>query len=227
MKYFILVALLLCGCSHTTVHLYSRYLSKAQIATIDKALKDANFVVEANNLAFPKSVTQSSVIYSPVLNNPNAVNKVVNELADLGWDIHYSNMLFIDNHWYRENSIALLLVPLGVDPQKQNNPDVWAKKYHSQNCEFELSINLSKNGEYKIESTTNTAFEHDYTSGQWNIDVYPYLELRSPNSKWRVVFSLSNFVHTDLIGEVNISQLTPMENYALFAGCTFEYGVRK
>lgn len=221
------MALLICGCSHTTVHLYFRYLSKAQIVTINKELKDANFEVKVNNLAFPESVTQSSIIYSPVLNDQNAVNKVVNKLGDIGWDIHYSSMLFIDKHWYRQNSIALLLVPLGVDPQKQNSQGVWANKYHSQNCEFDLSINLNKNGDYKIESSTDTAFNQSYATGMWNIDVFPYLELRSPDSKWSVLFSLSNYVHTDLLGEVNISQLTPMDNYVWFAGCTFVFGIRK
>jgi hypothetical protein len=221
------VALFLCGCSQTTVHLYSRYLSDAQIEEINKELIAADFIVKPNHLAFPKSITQSSLTYSPVIEDRSAVNKVINELNNIGWQIHHTSMLFVDNHWYKENSIALMLLPLGVNPQAQTHQKDWAHEYTSQNCDSGLTINLEQNGQYQIETVRNLPAKHDYATGKWHINVFPYLELRAKDSDWGVLFELSTRVNSDQIGEVQISELTPLNNYLMFAGCTFEYGIRK
>ena len=121
LKYLILVALLFCSCSQTTVHLYSRYLSDPQIEAISKELVAADFSVKPNQLEFPQSVTQSSLTYSPLINNRNAVNRVIYTMKGVGWDIENTSMLFIDNHWYKKNSVALMLVPSGVKPQEIMN----------------------------------------------------------------------------------------------------------
>jgi len=92
------VALFLSGCSQTTVHLYSRYLSDAQIKEINKELVEADFTVKVNQLTFPASITQSSLTYSPIINDRNAVNKVINAMSNIAWDIHHTSMLFTDNH---------------------------------------------------------------------------------------------------------------------------------
>ncbi|WP_339721797.1 hypothetical protein [uncultured Paraglaciecola sp.] len=99
------------------MHLYSRYLSKADIEKINKELVEADFRVSINVLDYPKSITQSSLTNSLVIKDQNAVNKIINKLSDLGWEIHHTSMLFIDNHWYKENSIDLMLLPPGVTPQ--------------------------------------------------------------------------------------------------------------
>lgn len=227
MKYLILVILFLCGCSQTTVHLYSRYLSDAQIEEINKELVAADFIVKPNHLEFPISVTQSSLTYSPVINDQQAVNKVITELSNIGWEVHHTSMLFTDNHWYKENSIALMLLPPGVTPQAQTHQQDWANSYTGQNCDLGLTINLEQNGQYQIVTAKNLLLNHDYATGKWNISVFPYLELRAKDSDWGVFFELSTRVYSDQIGEVYISELTPMSNYLMFAGCTFVYGVRK
>jgi hypothetical protein len=171
------VALFLCGCSQTTVHLYSRYLSDPQIKEINKELVKADFIVKPNLLAFPKSITQSSLTYSPLINDRNAVNKVINELSGLGWEIYHTSMLFIDNHWYKENSIALMLLPpwLDLDPHTQTNQQDWANEYTSQNCDLGLAIHLEQNGQYQIVTAKSLPLNHDYATGKWSISVLPYL----------------------------------------------------
>lgn len=226
MKYFILVALLFCGCSQTTVHLYSRYLSAEQIEEINKQLVAADFVVKPNQLKYPKSITQSSLIYSPLIADRHAVNNLINSMDNIGWEIPQISMLFSDNHWYKENSIALMLVPPTVNPQAVTNPQDWANVYTSQNCDLDLSIHLEQNGQYQILSANKQPLNHEYATGKWIISDLPYLELRAKNSDWGFFFELSNQVQTDQIGEVNISELTPMNNYLVFAGCTFVYGLR-
>ena len=221
------MALLFCSCSQTTVHLYSRYLSDSQIKAIDKKLVAADFIVKPNHLKFPKSIVQSSLTYSPTISDPNAVNNVINTMANIGWDINNTSMLFTDNHWYKENSIALMLVPPNVDPQALTNQQDWANDYTSQDCEHNLILNLDLSGKYQILTDQNLLLKHDYAIGKWTISDFPYLELRAKDSDWGFYFELKNYVVTDKVGEIQISELRPMSNYNIFAGCTFMHGVRK
>lgn len=226
MKYLILVALLFCSCSQTTVHLYARYLSDAQIKKVNEKLVTADFIVKPNHLKFPKSITQSSLTYSPLIEDRNAVHNVLTAMNDIGWDIHHTRMLFTDNHWYKENSIALMLVPLNVDPQALTNQQDWANEYISQNCELDLIIRLEQNGQYQILTSDNSQLKHEYATGKWIISDFPYLELRAKGSDWGFFFELRNHVKTDRIGNVHISELAPLSHYLAFADCSFVYGVR-
>jgi hypothetical protein len=209
------------------VHLYSRYLSETQIEEINKKLVKADFIVKPNYLEFPKSINKSTLTYSPVIKERNAVDKVIHKLSDIGWEIHHTSMLFIDNHWYKENSIALMLLPPGVEPQAQTHQQDWANDYSSENCDLGLTINLGQNGQYQIVTAKNLPLNRDYATGIWEISNFPYLELRAKNSNWAFFMELSTRMRPDHIGEVYISELTPMTHYLMFAGCTFVHGIRK
>jgi hypothetical protein len=220
------MALLFCSCSQTTVHLYSRYLSDPQIEAINKELVAADFIVKRNQLEFPKSVIQSSLTYSPLIDDRNAVNKLINSMSLIGWDIQQTSMLFTDNHWYKENSIALMLLPPDVNPQAATNQRDWANEYPSQHCELNLTIHLESSGQYRILTERNQLLKHDYAQGKWSISHFPYLELRAEDSDWGFYFELKHYLKTDKIGDIQISELSPMSNYIVFADCTFVYGVR-
>ncbi|GAC18364.1 hypothetical protein [Paraglaciecola arctica] len=58
MKFLLLVAFLLCGCSQTTVHLYSRYLSAAQIEEINKELVKADLGSEPTHFYDQSTIKQ-------------------------------------------------------------------------------------------------------------------------------------------------------------------------
>ena len=221
-----LVALFLCGCSQTTVHLYSRHLSALQIATINKELVAAGFTVKPNQLQFPKSVIQSSLTYSPLIEDRNAVNKIINAMGHIGWDIHQTSMLFTDNHWYKENSIALMLVPLGVNAQAITKQQNWDNEYTSQNCEKKLIINLKKNGQYQIFVAQNQPLKHHIAKGKWAIWQFPYMELRPIGANWGFYFELESRLEVDRIGQIDIKQLNPINNHSILADCSFIYGLR-
>lgn len=227
MKFLILVALVFCSCSQTTVHLYARYLSDSQIQAINKKLVAADFAVKPNHLKFPQSITQSSITYSPLINDRNAVNKLINSMHGMGWEIHNISMLVTDNHWYKDNSIALMLVPPNVDTRAQINQQDWVNEYNSQNCAQSLSINLLRSGQYQILTEHNQLLQHEVATGKWAINNFPYLELRSKNADWQFYFELKHYVNTDKIGEIQISELSPMSHYTVFSSCTFVYGIRK
>jgi hypothetical protein len=183
LKYLIFVALFLCGCSQTTVHLYSRYLSDAQIEEI-------------------------------------------NELSGLGWEIHHTSMLFIDNHWYKENSIALMLVPSGENPQEVTNQQDWANEYTSQNCNTDLIIKLQLDGIYQILNLNGQLLKHGLTRGTWNITHFPYLELKSKTDDWSFYFEVQYYAQTDRVGEIQIFELSPIDKYTFLDNCSFVFGIR-
>lgn len=220
------MALFFCSCSQTTVHLYSRYLSEQQIQVINDKLVAADFLVKPNQLKFPQSVIQSSLTYSPLIEDRNAVNNIVNVMSHIGWDIHQTSMLFVDNHWYKENSIALMLVPSGVNPQAITNPQNWANAYTSQNCEKERVINLNKNGQYQILTAKNQPLKHHIAEGKWTISQFPYLELQPTGADWRFYYVLESRLEVDKIGQIDIKKLNPMNNHSILANCSFVYGLR-
>jgi hypothetical protein len=226
-KYLILVALLFCSCSQTTVHLYSRYLSDPQIEAISKELVAADFLVKPNQLKFPQSVTQSSLTYSPLINNRNAVNKLIYTMREVGWDIENTRMLFIDNHWYKENSIALMLVPPGVNPQQIKNQQDWANEYTSQNCNTDLTIKLQLDGQYKILNLKSQLLKHGLARGSWNFTHFPYLELTSKTDDWSFYFEVKYYAQKDRVGEVQIFELSPIDKYIFLDNCSFVFGVRQ
>lgn len=82
-KYLILVALFLSGCSQTTVHLYTKYLSIEQVEEINQTLTNKNFVVVTNEYNFPETVSNSTLIYSPIIQDRKAVDNLIQLLQGL------------------------------------------------------------------------------------------------------------------------------------------------
>ncbi len=222
----LLLALLLSGCSHTTVHLYSRYLTEQQVEQISQSLQAQDYVVKTNQLAFPDSVTQSSLIYSPFMQDIEAVNNLISLLNNQEWPIHHSSMLFADNHWYKENSIALMLLPEGVDPQQNNQNQDWAKEFKSEHCQTDMSISLAVSGQYKIIDANNKLIKNERAQGQWDISQFPYVTFNAAELEWPFYFEAKTYKKQDLIGEVQIYELAPMSNYSFLNNCTFMFGQR-
>lgn len=219
-----LVAILLSCCSQTTVHLYSRYLSDEQVNTISTSLAAKDFVVKPNQLRFPDSVSQSSITYSPMIKDRQAVEKVVSTMHDMGWHIYRSDMLVADNHWYKENSIALMLLP--PDLNIQNSMQNWAFKYTSHQCKTSLTIHLNPNGQYQTLNFKDRVIKHDLGQGSWRIIQYPIIELTAPSVDWPLYFELKSYIQTDIVGEIQMYQLSPLDKYAFLSNCSFVYGIR-
>jgi len=226
MKRLIFMALLLTGCSHTTVHLYSRYLSDEQINNISQTLIEQNFVVKTNQLSFPDSVTDSTLIFSPFMQDGHAVNILLETLSAQDWQIAHTSMLFADNHWYKENSIALMLLPKGINPQYQNQAQDWAKTYTSQTCETELTLKLDTDGRYQIFTADQSPLIHERAKGQWDLSQFSYMTFNVAELDWPFYFEAKTSKQHDLIGEIHIFELIPMDNYYFLDNCSFVFGQR-
>jgi len=58
------------------------------------------------------------------------------------------------------------------------------------------------------------------------ISNFPYLELRSGDPDWGLFFELNQYIVTNQIGDIQISELRPLSNSIIFAGCSFMHGLR-
>jgi hypothetical protein len=183
-------------------------------------------VVQTNQLAFPDSVTQSTLIYSPFMQDSNAVNTLLSALNSKNWQVAHTSMLFADNHWYKENSIALMLLPEGVNPQQQNQAQDWAKTFKSHACETALTLKLDTNGQYQILTADQSLLIDERAKGQWDLTQFPYVTFNVAELDWPFYFEAKTYKQHDLIGEIHIFELKPMDNYYFLNSCSFVFGQR-
>ena len=112
-----ILLLLLPGCSSKpTVYVYAKYLDDNERNKLTNNLTKEGLDVKSNEFDFPSTVTSNTVLYSLLLQEPDAIDKT-SEIADtLGFPIHSVQMLTQGNHWYTKNSLALFLLPEGGRP---------------------------------------------------------------------------------------------------------------
>jgi len=222
----VLISIALLACSSAEVHLYTRYLSDAEIDKISSKLEESIFKVVTNTLAFPETIDQSTLVYSPFIKGDKTLDLLINSLSNMGWTIPNVEALVSGNHWYSKNSVGLFLIRDGV---KQNNriaiQDL-ANNYESRNCDTIVTLNLNKNNTYRLSFSNNINERKDHLKGVWKIRGYPYIELTSLNERWWFYFEIEQKVETDKVSKINIIELKPVDRYSFFPNCSFVNGIR-
>jgi hypothetical protein len=227
MKLFVaLLVLTIVGCSSTTVYLNTRYLSDSESQNVIGKLEQSGFSVETNTFDFPQSVIQSSLIYSPMVKNREAIDRVIDVLTEINWNVPSVRPLVSNNHWFTKNSVGLYLVPEGVQTHGRRATQDLANIYKSRNCNANIEINFKSNGSYEIVFDADDKPHMASLKGSWAIRSYPYVELRpTPDSPW-YYFEIENKVETDKVSDIEIVELKPAEDYEQLSNCTFVYGLR-
>ena len=224
------VSLLLCftlvACSNTKVHLYTRYLSENEIEKISTILAHNNFKVVSNTLAFPDKTHQSTLLYSPFIQNVQSLDILSNALSTVGWPISSVQSLVMGNHWYKNDSIALLLVPEGLKTNDRIAVQDLINVYQSTNCHTSVSIRLNKDHSHQLFFEKNMDIRTDHLTGNWQVRSYPYIELTSFNERWRFYFEIEQKLLTDNVSAIALIELKPIDTYHYFPNCSFEYGIR-
>ncbi len=222
----LIISITLIACSSTEVHLYTRYLSDAEIEKISSKLNKSNFKVVPNTLAFPEKINRSTLLYSPFISGEGTLDILINSLSDIGWAIPNVEALVAGNHWYSKDSVGLFLLPEGVKQRdKIANQDL-ANDYESRNCSTSVNIRLNKNNTYQLSFTNKTHERTDHLKGSWKIRSYPYIELTSFNERWWFYFEIEQKVESDKVSKIKTIELKPVENYSFFPNCSFVNGVR-
>lgn len=223
-----LILFVLMGCSSTKIHLYTRYLSADDIEKITLTLEDLNFDVAPNNHAYPDDVSQSTLLYSPFMEQKEEgrIDKLVSSLNNIGWFIPSVQPLFTNNHSYTKNSAGLLLLPEGgIQNDKVALQDL-SNNYKSTDCEKQVTLNLAKDNSYKLSYANNSNKRTEHLEGTWRVTHYPYIELVSLKEEWRFYFEIEKSRTTDLVSQIDLVVLKVVEKHHVFPNCNFSYGLR-
>ena len=221
----VLLIFFLSACSSTKVHVNHRYIDNQTLRDITSTLEQAGFEVETNEFAFPNNISQSTVVYSPMISNKDAVNNIQDLLAQRSWHVPGVQPLVSGKHWFTKDSIGLYLLPEGINPHNRSSKADLVNVYQSRNCETEASISLSEDGKFEI-ALAQAVDDDRSLKGTWFVRNYPVLELKPDDDLWPWYFELSNDVEVDQISAIEITELTPLDQYVLFRGCHFVAGTR-
>lgn len=70
----LLFILFIFGCvSKAKVHVYAKYLSEHEKQSVSQKIEELGFIAVFNEFGFPTNITDSSIIYSPLLRESNSV----------------------------------------------------------------------------------------------------------------------------------------------------------
>lgn len=224
-----LIVLLAFGaCSQSTkVHLYGRYLSETQTNAVRQALSAQGFEVTLNQLAFPASISQSTLIYGMPMERPQEVEHIRQIAKDQGWQVQDAQSLVKGNHWYSGNAVGLFLLPEGVSPNQLTSVHDLSFSYQSDNCTDQPQLSLTTDQRFQIKPIAGANAEPAMLQGRWQVRQLPYLELLPDGDQhWSYYLEISRKQQRDLIGEVQLLTLTPLQTYPVFGQCSFVFGLR-
>ncbi|WP_460314419.1 hypothetical protein [Aliiglaciecola aliphaticivorans] len=221
---------LLSGCvSHPTVFVYAKYLDKQQRLDLDHALTEEKFLVEFNQLDFPTTITENTILYSLLLDDPETLARAENLFAQLGVPINNIQGLTKGNHWYTKNSLALFIFPEQSHEHgvfKQDLAHVYQLQL-SEGCNLKVDLELASNGKYRFIIDNPSAQIESYLIGDWLYRQYPYLELRPENAPYSsAYFEISKVLKEDQISKIDFTQLTVIESKVVPMGCVLQHGLR-
>ena len=225
-RYLCLVVLLysVFGCSSgPQVLLFRYYLSDQEVNDITQKMQQAGLSVTINQLAFPTDLTQSTLIYSPMLEDHSVVDLSLDSIRSLGWEVYAVTPLAMQNHRFTRNTIGLYLLPEGQSHQSE-----LVNEYQNRGCQTEAKIVFKQDNTYAIRLAapiTENALQQQLR-GIWKVRSYPYVELQPFDSEQHLYFEMHKEIESDLVGKIEMTKLIPLESYRLFPQCHFVAGVR-
>ena len=212
------------GCTSTTVLLNSRYLSEQQIVEVSNAMEAQGYQVETNQHYFPDDINHSSLVYSPLIQDPLAVDRITLILEQAGWPLQSTRPLLSGKHWYTKDTVGVYLLPEGVKPHNRQAERDLTNLYQARHCDTEAQMQFEENGQLTLR-LPNT-MERDIR-GSWQIKSYPIVEIHLNGRDWPLYFSLERLIETDQVSEIEILELVPLDSYEGFRDCRFAFGLRR
>ena len=229
--YLITVAftLVISGCaSHPTVYLYGKYLEQSKVQALSEQLTDQGLDVEVNDFDFPTSVSTNTLLYSLLLQSPEAIDNTISIAENAGYSINSVQSLTQGNHWYTKNSLALFVFPDGNRPHGTLLAQDLIHSYIANGCGNGERLTLYKDGTYTLTLQTPTSSED--VKGKWKYRQFPYLELQEPNSPYaNYYFEISRVESEDKVSKLDLTHLHLLNANStnpLASECVFTYGVR-
>ena len=227
LKFFGVVCLfgLLTACTSTKVHINHRYLSDETVQKMTALLEEAGYQVATNDFAYPNDIYQSTLVYSPMIGDKQAVTNIIDLMALHGWHIPSVNPLVSGKHWFTRDSVGLYLLPDGVNPHNRSSRQDLANQYQTRDCDASASITLAKDGKFTI-AVEPAPDDKRSLKGTWDIRNYPVVQLTPDDDLWPWYFEISQHTERDKISAINITELVPLDSYKMFRDCKFVAGER-
>lgn len=208
------------------MHLNTRYLSDTEQKKLVLAIRNADLTVKTNSYDFPTSIHQTTVLYSPLIKDKQAVDKLTRVLNQLGWEVPGIQPFVANNQWFTKNSLGLFLLPEGIEQGRLKASRDISRRYTALNCGNLLSLKLKTNGEYQFVFDSNENGEHRYAKGLWKVTQFPFIELVTKDNVWWFYFEVLQYREVDQIGEIEVTRLVPVNNYFGAQNCRIEFGLR-
>ena len=224
----VFLVLLLSACaSKTTVHVYAKYLDSTQREEIRNAFDSSQrYRVKLNELDFPASVTENTLLYSLILFEPETIDIASNISATAGFTVQQIQGLSKGNHWYTKNSMALFLLPKSKDNKIIFFRQDLVNEYKAQNCSEATSLHLQKDGSFTLEMATKNTGNY-MVVGMWKYRQYPFLELQKKGAVHAdYYFEIKRFRDADKVSEIDFVELMSLNTGSLPENCTFLIGTR-
>lgn len=217
MKYlFLLTAFLLVGCQKPSIYLYSKYITETERQKLTEQFEQEGYQVVVNTLPFPQGVRQTSILYSPMLKDPNNLDKTIAILKKQGIEIDSVSSLVEGSHFVTKDALAVFIV---FNPEVFAAPVKQGQIFASQNCdnEFELHINQGNNASVKINDETTTV--------TWrllaNNDILSFRKYQGADYNYDVIRDVASTP----VGVVDEIRLKPIVSNSWLGECEFYYGL--
>lgn len=224
----LILLLLLCGCaSQPTVYVYGKYLSDDQKRTIAQDLARNDYNVEVNALDFPTTISENTVLYSLMLQDPAVIDNVAAIAEETGMRVNRIEALTSGNHWYTKNSLALFLLPEQMDKPRGLFTQDLVHTYISEGCNTTLTLTLHDDGSYTLSGESVAGDYAQSAAGNWLYRQYPYIELRPTGAEFSNQYFEISLQHTrDQISPITFIILNPIQSPLVSETCTLQFGLR-
>ena len=221
--------LLLIGCTNRpTVHIYAKYLDEPQKAFLSEQLTQKDYQIKFNNLDFPTTVSENTLLYSLFLEQREVINQAKAVVEKAGMTVEYTNALTTGNHWYTKNSIALFLFPKGSKAIGELFRQDLQHTYQAKECGGNYELSLKSDGTYVLLDNNQLAEKRVISKGNWLYRQFPYIELQKFGADYsEFYFEISQETKRDNISEIEFITLNYLNNSQFEKGCQFLYGLRK
>lgn len=214
------ISLFLMSCSTVTVHMNTRYIDTETQTQLADSLERVGFNVETNQLPFPDSVSHTSLIYSPLLRQPDAIDLLATVLKENQFNLHSSAILVESNQWFTKNNIGLFPVPYDVDVQAGKNEVDLVDVYQASDCQTKGMLQLSTNGRFTL-TLTNTQPKQ----GNWQLTQFPYVAMTT-DDLYHYAAEIKRYDIVDKVGPIQITKIEMLDSYKSLNQCNFESGTR-
>lgn len=223
-------ALFIAGCTtKPTAYVYAKYLSDIEKERLIKTFEQSDkFNMELNEFDVPVEITESTMLYSLLLRDPNTISEAAALAESAGFVLQRTQALTQGNHWYTKDSLALFLIPKRKGAVRRLFKQDLVHHYEGQRCGEGSVLTLNKNGTFALHLRQPNAKTLQLITGEYKYRQYPFIELQKDSLTYaEYYFEIEQFSETDQISKIDFIKLVSINPGSLPKECSFIIGTRR